>query len=330
MVVGAGSLRFELIADWPRIPAGMSQPDVAAVAVNSGGEAHLFCRSENPVQVFDADDGSFIRSWGEDVFAYKSAHGLHIDAADNVLLVDIVRHTLGRYTPHGKPLLEVGTPGIASETGHTGGTGGVGVMQAAGPFNRPTDVCVDGQGNMFATDGYGNARVHRFDSAGALVASWGQPGSGQGCLAVPHGIAMGLDGNLIIADRENDRLQVMTPDGDFVGTWTDVQRPCQVFLDRDGLVYVAEMGRRAGDVTPYGRVVREDLPSRISIFSPDGELILRWGGPDGSQDGHFVAAHDLWVGSDGALYVAEVSYTMGVAKGLVPPGTRAIQKFGRL
>jgi hypothetical protein len=330
VIVGAGSVRFELIGDWPRVPEGMSQPDVAAVAVSSRGAAYLFCRSDHPVQVFRADDGSFLATWGEDSFTPRSAHGLHVDASDHILLVDVVRHTLSRFTPEGQRLLELGTPGIASQTGHHGGTGGVGVIRAAGPFNRPTDVCLDDQGNMFATDGYGNARVHRFDPQGALVASWGEPGRGQGGLAVPHGIAMGQDGNLIVADRENDRLQVMTTDGTFLGTWTDVQRPCQVFIDDDGLVYVAEMGRRAGDVTPYGEVVREDLPSRVSIFDPDGELILRWGGLDGGRAGHFVAAHDLWVDRDGALYVAEVTYTMGVAKGLVPPGTRAIQKFGRL
>ena len=300
------------------------------MGINSRGEAHLFCRSEHPVQVFRADDGSFIRSWGGDVFTPRSAHGLHIDPSDNLLLVDMARHTLGRFTPDGTRLLELGTADVASDTGHRGGTGGTGVVRAAGPFNRPTDVCLDDQGNMFATDGYGNARVHRFDPDGALVASWGEPGRDKGCLTVPHGIAMGRDGNLIVADRENDRLQVMTTDGEFLGTWTDIQRPCQVCLDGDGLVYVAELGRRAGDVTPYGEIVRENLPSRISIFDTDGELILRWGGLDGSREGHFVAAHDLWVDADGALYVAEVTHTMGVAKGLVPPGTRAIQKFGRL
>jgi len=330
MIVGAGSTRFELIKDWPKVPDGMSQPDVAAVAVSSRGEAFLFCRSEHPVQVFRADDGSFIRTWGADVFTERSAHGLHIDRSDAVLLVDMVRHTIGRFTPEGQPLLQLGTPGRASETGHLGGTGGVGVTRAAGPFNRPTDVCLDEHGNMFAADGYGNARVHRFDRDGTLTGSWGEPGRGRGGLTVPHGIAMGTDGNLIVADRENDRLQIMTTDGEFLGTWGNVQRPGQVFIDRDGLVYVAEMGRRSGDVTPHGEVVPEDLPSRVSIFAPDGELILRWGGLDGSRDGHFVAAHDLWVDDDGALYVAEVTHTMGVAKGLVPPGTRAIQKFGRL
>jgi sugar lactone lactonase YvrE len=329
MIVGAGSLRFELIEDWPVIPPGLSQPDVAAVAINSRHEVHLFCRSEHPVQVFDAADGRLLRTWGEDIFTIKSAHGLHVEPDDNVLLVDMAQHTLGRFTPDGQLLLQVGRPGHPSDTGHQGGQGGTGVARAAGPFNRPTDVCVDDQGNLFATDGYGNARVHRFDNRGRLVASWGQPGRQVGCLAVPHGIALRPDGNLMVADRENDRLQVVTPDGEFRETWA-VQRPCQVFLDADGLVYVAEMGRRKGEVTVHGEVVPEDLPSGISIFTPDGQLLLRWGGLDGTRPGHFVAAHDLWVGPDGSLYVAEVTYTMGVAKGLVPPGTPAIQKFGRL
>jgi sugar lactone lactonase YvrE len=323
MIVGSGSLRFELIADWPRLPDGLAQPDVAAVGVSSAGEAFLFCRAEHPVQVFSAGSGELLRTWGEDVFARGSAHGLHVDADDTVLLVDMVRHTVERYTPDGALLARIGMPGAASDTGHAGGQGGRDVLRSAGPFNRPADVCLDASGRIYAADGYGNARVHRFAPDGTLEASWGEPGRGAGCFAVPHGVALLPDGNLIVADRENNRLQIMTTEGEFLGAWTGVQRPCQVFVDADGLVFVAELGRRAGETTLYGEIAPADLPSRVSVLSPDGDLLLRW------SDG-FVAAHDLWVDADGSLYVAEVTHTMGVARGLVPPGTPAIHKFGRL
>lgn len=322
MNVGSGSLRFELIADWPSMPDGLTHPDVAAVGISSAGEAYLFCRAEHPVQVFSADSGELLRTWGEDVFTRGSAHGLHVGADDTVLLVDMVRHTVERFAPDGTLLSRIGTPGIASDTGHTGGQGGSHVLRSAGPFNRPADVCLDADGRLYTADGYGNARVHRFAPDGTLEASWGEPGSGLGSFAVPHGIALLPDGNLMVADRENNRLQIMTTAGEFLGAWTDVQRPCQVFIDRDGLVFVAELGRRAGETTLYGQVAATNLPSRISVFSPDGDLLLRW------SDG-FVAAHDLWVDRDGSLYVAEVTHTMGVARGLVPPGSPAVRKFGR-
>jgi sugar lactone lactonase YvrE len=323
MIVGSGSLRFELIADWPRLPDGLAQPDVAAVGVSAAGEAFLFCRAEHPVQVFSAGSGELRRTWGEAVFDRRSAHGLHVDADGSVLLVDMVRHTVERYTPDGTLLSRIGTPGVASGTGHPGGQGGRNVLRSAGPFNRPADVCLDASGRLYAADGYGNARVHRFAPDGTLEASWGEPGRDTGCFAVPHGIAVRPDGTLMVADRENNRLQIMTTEGEFLGAWTDVQRPCQVFIDTGGLVFVAELGRQAGEPTLYGEVARATLPSRVSIFSPDGDLLLRW------SDG-FTAAHDLWVDADGSLYVAEVTHTMGVAKGLAPPGAPAIRKFGRL
>jgi DNA-binding beta-propeller fold protein YncE len=323
MIVGSGSLRFELIADWPHLPDGLTHPDVAAVGISSDGEAYLYCRAEHPVQVFSAASGELLRTWGEDVFAQGSAHGLHVDADDTVLLVDMVRHTVERYTPDGALLGRIGTPGVASVTGHTGGQGGRNVLRSAGPFNRPADVCLAANGSLYAADGYGNARVHRFAPDGTLEASWGQPGRDVGCFAVPHGIALLPDGNLMVADRENNRLQIMTTAGEFLGAWTDVQRPCQVYVDPDGRVFVAELGRRAGETTLYGEVAPADLPPRVSVFSLDGDLLLRW------SDG-FVAPHDLWVDREGSLYVAEVTHTMGVAKGLAPPGSPAIRKFGRL
>ena len=54
------------------------------------------------------------------------------------------------------------------------------------------------------------------------------------------------DGTVVVADRENSRLQFFSPDGQFLEEWTDVARPCQVVVDAGGRVYVAELGFRAG------------------------------------------------------------------------------------
>src|SRR5258708_7847108 len=73
--------------------------------------------------------------------------------------------------------------------------------------------------------GYGNARVHRFTAAGDLVQSWGQPGSGPGEFRTRHHVAVARDGRVLICDRQNDRIQIFTPEGEFIDEWTEIQRP---------------------------------------------------------------------------------------------------------
>jgi hypothetical protein len=68
------------------------------------------------------------------------------------------------------------------------------VKQAAGPFHRPTDVAVSPPGDLYISDGYGNARVHRFSADGHLRMSWGAPGkTAPGEFHVPHGIWVHTD-----------------------------------------------------------------------------------------------------------------------------------------
>lgn len=59
---------------------------------------------------------------------------------------------------------------------------------------------------------------------------------------MPHGIAVGPGDTVVVADRENSRLQFFRPDGRFLEQWTDVARLCQVAVDASGIVYVAELG----------------------------------------------------------------------------------------
>src|SRR5438477_273239 len=79
-------------------------------------------------------------------------------------------------------------------------------------------------GDLYVTDGYGNARVHRFSAEGRLLQSWGEPGAGPGQFNLPHGIAVLADGRVLVADRENDRIQLFDPEGKYLDQWTQVQR----------------------------------------------------------------------------------------------------------
>jgi DNA-binding beta-propeller fold protein YncE len=313
---------YRAIPGWEQLPAGYTHPDVAAVAVNSRGRVYLLCRAEHPVLIYERD-GKFVGSWGEGQFTMRT-HGITIAPDDSVWCVDDAGHSVRKFTPDGKLLLTLGdNAGKPSDSGYDGSALTT-ITRGAPPFNRPTNLAVAPNGDLYVSDGYGNARVHRFSSSGRLLGSWGEPGSGPGQFMLPHGIAVDATGNVLVCDRENDRIQVFTADGGFVREITDVQRPTQIVLAH-GRMYVSELGWRAGQRSFRNGPIDRDLPSHVSVLDANGTVITRLGGPNPCAPGSFCAPHGLAVNSSGDLYVAEVMWTIAGKAGLVPPDCHSFQ-----
>jgi DNA-binding beta-propeller fold protein YncE len=319
--------RYEPVTPWEALPEGWRFVEVAGVAVDSRDRVFLFNRGVHPVIVLDRD-GRFLSAWGEGRFVRP--HGILIGPDDTVYCTDDSDHTVKVFTPEGKPLRTLGTSGRPSDTGATCCDFRT-ITRAGGPFHYPTNVVLAADGSLYVSDGYGNARVHRFAPDGRLVRSWGEPGAGPGQFHVPHGIAVAPDGNVIVADRENSRLQFFDPDGRFLTEWTDVARPSQVVVDGVGNLYVAELGYRAG-MWPGTTAPSPDAPGgRVSIFEPSGRLLARWGGGlNPTAPGDFFAPHDIRLDSAGDLYVGEVVWSAGANRGHVSPDCHALQKFARV
>ena len=321
------SANYKAVAGWEQLPAGFTHPDVAAVAVNSKGRVYLFCRAEHPVLIYERD-GRFVGEWGEGVFTMRT-HGIAIAPDDSVWCVDDAGHSVRKFTPEGKQLLALGdNAGTPSDSGYDGSNLTT-IVRGAPPFNRPTNLAVAPHGDLYVSDGYGNARVHRFSSGGELIASWGEPGTGPGQFMLPHGIAVDPTGNVFVCDRESDRIQVFTAEGRYLREITEVQRPTQVVLGR-GLMYVSELGWRAGQRSFRNGPITRDLPARVSVLDMNGTVITRIGGTDPCAPGSFCAPHGLAVDANGDLYVAEVVWTIAGKAGLVPPDCHTIQKLERI
>lgn len=319
-----GSLNLEAKVDWARRPAGYSWPEVAAVATDSQNCVFVFNRGEHPMMVFDRE-GTFLRSWGEGVFA--RAHGLTIGPDDAIYCTDDLDHTVRKFTPDGQLLLTLGTSGKPSDTGATSMDFRT-IGHAGMPFNFPTNVALSPAGEIYVTDGYGNARVHKFSASGQLLFSWGSPGNGPGQFHVPHGIAVDQHGSVFVADRENSRIQVFSPTGEFLREWTNIARPCQVAFDAAGNLFVAELGYRAGMWPGTFPPSPDATGGRVSVFDPGGTLLARWGGgKNPSAPGDFFAPHDICFDSRGEVYVAEVVMSAGGNRGLVSPDCHSLQKF---
>jgi len=317
---------YEALYRWAKLPAGWSWTEVAAVATDSQDRVYVFNRGEHPVIVFDAE-GNFLRAWGESLFVRP--HGIFIGPDDAVYCTDDLDHTVRKFTSDGKLLLTLGESGKPSDTGATSIDFRT-IRHAGPPLHYPTNLALGPQGEMYVSDGYGNARVHKFSADGRLVCSWGEPGSGSGAFHVPHGIDVDAEGTVYVADRENSRIQLFSPDGTYITQWTDVARPCQLFIDAASKVYVAELGFRAGMWPGTTAPSLDATGGRLSIFDRNGTLHARWGGGrDPCAAGDFFAPHDICVDSHGDIYVAEVVMSAGGNRGLVSPDCHTLQKFVR-
>jgi DNA-binding beta-propeller fold protein YncE len=324
--VGRDAFRYGVISNWAALPPGYSWPEVTAVAIDSRDQVLVFNRSEHPVVVFDRD-GNFLRSWGEGIFTRP--HGITIGTDDSVYCTDDLGHCIQKFSADGELLMTLGTPGTPAETGATSIDFRT-IRFSGKPFHFPTNLAVAPNGELFIADGYGNARVHRFSVDGKLLRSWGEPGTGPGQFRIPHGIAVSRDGRVWVADRENSRLQIFSPDGEFLSEWRDIARPCQLDFDAAGNVYVAELGHRAGMWPGTTAPSPDATGGRVSVFDPTGRLMARWGGGETpTAPGDFFAPHDVRIDSRGDVYVSEVVMSAGGNRGLVDPTCHALQKFVR-
>ena len=295
---------FEPVPYWAKLPMGVTfKGDATSVATDSADNVYVFNRGSHPVAVFDSS-GNFLEGWGQGEF--DRPHGIAVDDDDNLYFVDDDGHFVQKRTREGQVIFTLGERGNPAP------------WQGGGMFNRPTGVCINpANGEFFVSDGYGNSRVHKFDVDGNHIKSWGEPGTGPGQFSLPHNIAMSGTDRVVVCDRENFRVQVFTTDGEFVDQW-HVHHPMSVCEGKgdDTNLYVGEMGPPP---------VQDGVPGlglRVSIWSPDGEMINQFGkGTLGESPEQFVAPHGIAIDTQGSLYVAEVSWTAHFSKlDVSPPG----------
>ena len=269
-VVGEGELTLELVPDWEQLPSGWSHGDVAGVATDSQDRVFVFNRSEHPVIIYDRD-GRFLGSWGEGVFTRP--HGITIHR-DVVYCADDTDHTVRALTLEGKLLWTLGTANQPSDTGYSpeGRANLLSIKRGAGPFNRPTRLAVAPNGELYVSDGYGNARVHRFSADGQLIQSWGEPGSSPGQFNLPHSVWVHTDGRVFVCDRENDRIQIFSPSFELLAVWTSVTRPGDLCIDASrGHVFVGEMAWNSAvaNASPVKVPARRRTP-RLNVLVKSG------------------------------------------------------------
>jgi len=296
-VEAAAARSYEEVKGWPKPPASVQFGECAGVAVDANGHVFIFHRpgrgfdpaateklAEPAVLEFDADSGALINSWGANTFLVP--HGITIDGSNNVFLTDVGLQQVFKFSHEGKLLLALGEPRVGAWDGTH--------------FNQPTDIAIRPDGTFYVSDGYVNSRVAIFDRHGTERREWGRKGAGAGEFSNPHGLTF-IPGStdVLVADRENSRLQLFDKDGAFKRQWVGAKdavttgRVFAIAADAAGHYYVAI--RRADYDTQHTGIVKLDRDWNIVGTVGFGQ----------PGDPVFNAVHDLALGKDGAIYVAE-------------------------
>jgi len=205
---------------WPENQAELTLGQVSGVDVDAYGQVHVFHRGDHvwgagafdgsgqylqkangPIRAFtmltlDPHQGQVLQRRGANRFYMP--HGLTVDKDDNVWVTDVALHQVFKMGPQGdEPLMVLGQAFQRSK-GKDG-------------FCQPTDVAIGAGGEIFVSDGYCNSRVVKFSASGQFLAEFGErtstwpPAAGQ--LRIPHDLTMLTNGEICVADRENQRIQ---------------------------------------------------------------------------------------------------------------------------
>ncbi len=255
--MGSGRFTYEAQAGWAKLPKGWSFLEVVDVAVDAQDRVYVFTRGEHPLLIFDRE-GNLLASWGEGLF--KRPHGITMGPKETLYLTDDGGHAVYQFTLDGKLLMTLGTPGK-----------GAGFMSGQ-PFNQPTKVARDPKtGELYISDGYGNARVHKYTSDGKYLFSWGECGTDPGQFNLVHSVVLDRAGRVFVADRENHRIQIFDSQGKFLAIWNNIHRPCGLHIAGEGeeLVYVGELAPPFPFSQNYPNV-----GGRISIYDLKGNRLV--------------------------------------------------------
>ena len=273
----APKLDYVAVPDPLTLPAGITMGASASVAFDSKGHLFVLTRGAQPFFEFDAD-GKFIRSFGDGLFV--RSHGLKIDNDGNIWATDVGAHTVMKLNPQGQVLLTLGTKGQRGEWN-----------DSSHLLNEPNDVAIGRGGDIFVVQGHtpgtaGDPRVLKFDKNGKFIKSWGGKGKEPGKFEVAHGIALDAKGQLWVADRENQRIQIFDAGGKFIKELKYAGVPCSLDIGRQYIFMVNGFA---------GQVLKLDLNGNVLAAT----------GKAGKGVGEFGEAHFIAVSPKGELYVAD-------------------------
>lgn len=262
ITVTLGLRRYRVERPWPNTE--MDFKGISDVTVLSDGRIVALRRTTPALLVFAAN-GTLLDRW--DIEHLVCGHYLRPRKDGGLLIADFDGHQILALDDAGRRMWTLGDPSHPNW---------------GAPFNHPTCATEGSNGGLYVTDGYGNSCLHRYDSARHLLATIGIPGNGKAQFSTPHSVIVTRGQRVLVADRENNRVQIFNTDGRWLDQIDNVHKP----------MALAEM--------PDGNVLVTDQVPRLSVFAPDNTLLGRC--RTLSTVSHGVAAD-----RDGNIFLAEMA-----------------------
>lgn len=240
---------YEMLANWPRLGPGMKWGAAIGIIPDGTGGTWMHFRSEPPIIHFD-DAGTIVKSFGNGLFV--QAHGFCQDrdgnfwAGDSGPFADNPASAgkgfqMFKFSPDGRVLMTLGKAGVSKAGRDT--------------FVGPTACAIAPNGDVVIADGHwprpktaqqDGDRLVQYTTSGQFVREFGRKGSRPGEFMGPHALAFDSRGRLFVADRSNNRVQVLDQNFTVLDEWRHFGRPSGIAILRDDTLLVSdsESGQR--------------------------------------------------------------------------------------
>ena len=305
----------------PAVAATVYRP--SGVAVDGSGNLYIADTDNNRIRRVDRSgtittiagtgEQGFSGDGGAAVAAQLSLpSGVAVDAAGNLYIADRYNHRIRRVDRFGTITTIAGTGGR--------GYSGDGGPAVAAQLNSPSDVAVNGNGNLYITDTE-NHRIRRIDDTGVIttIAGTGEESYGgdngpavAARLDFPAAVVVDVAGNLYIVDSGNHRIRRVDSTGmittiagngelGFSGDGgpavaAHLLYPTGIAVDGAGNLYVAD--------TDNHRIRRINSSGTITTIAGTGEQ--GFGGDNGpAVEAQLAGPQGMAVDGAGNVYIAD-------------------------